>query len=87
MVAEAVYLLCALASGGCAALQLRGFFRSRTTLLLWSSLAFLGLALSNALLFLDLVVLPGTDLFLARNLVGAASGLLLLYGLIWEVEW
>ena len=47
---QLVYLLCALTSLACAVLLLRGYFRTRVRLLLWSGLCFVGLALNNALL-------------------------------------
>ena len=85
--AELVYLLCALTSALCAALLLRSYFRSRTRLLVWSSLAFVGLALNNALLFVDLVLLPTTfDLSLLRNAVALAALSALVFGLIWDAE-
>lgn len=82
--AEAVYILCALASMTCSALLLRTYLRSRARLLLWSSLCFIGLALNNILLFLDLVIVPDTDLSILRGLVALASVALLNFGLIWE---
>jgi hypothetical protein len=87
LAAELVYLLCALTSALCAALLLRSYFRSRTRLLVWSSLAFVGLALNNALLFVDLVLLPTTvDLSLWRNGVALAALSVLVFGLIWDAE-
>jgi hypothetical protein len=83
-VAEAVYLLCALTSIACAGLLYRGYRASRTRLLFWSSLAFIGLALHNVLLFVDLVVVPEVDLFYWRTSVALVSMLVLLYGLVWE---
>ena len=82
--AEAVYILCALTSLACAVLLLRGYGRSRTRLLLWSGLCFVWLAVSNVLLFLDLVIFPEGDLAFWRSasaLVGIGT---LLYGLIWD---
>ena len=85
--AELVYLLCALTSALCAALLLRSYFHSRTRLLVWSSLAFVGLALNNALLFVDLVLLPTSiDLSLLRNAVALAALSVLVFGLIWDAE-
>jgi hypothetical protein len=85
--AEAVYILCALTSVACAVLLLRGYSRSGMRLLLWSGLCFVALALSNVLLFVDLVLIgPETDLSLLRSslaLVGVAT---LLYGLIWDSQ-
>jgi len=84
--AEIVYLLCALTSTLCAVLLLRAYARTRTRLLMWSGLCFVGLALSNGLLVLDLMILPDVDLSTVR-LVPAALGLaLLVYGLVWESE-
>lgn len=82
----AVYILGSLITLICAVLLLRGFFRSRTRLLLWSALCFFGLAFSNLLTFMDLVLLPNVDLYVWRLASAAASMLLLVYGLIWEGE-
>ena len=82
--AEAVYLLCGLTSLFCATLLIRSFRRQRSRLLLWSSLCFAGLAANNALLVVDLMVVPEVDLSPVRTTVAAAAMLLLLIGLIWE---
>jgi heme/copper-type cytochrome/quinol oxidase subunit 4 len=79
-----VYALCALTSIACVWLLLRGYARTRVRLLLWSGLCFAGLALNNILLFIDLRVLPETDLSLARTLPALVGVALLLYGLVWE---
>jgi Family of unknown function (DUF5985) len=84
--AAAVYLLGVLVTFSCGALLLRAYTRVSKRLLLWSSICFFGLALSNLLVFLDLVVLPAVDLYFWRLLTAAASMLALLYGLIWEGE-
>lgn len=85
--ASLVYLLGALVTGTCAVLLLRGFARSRSRLLLWSGLCFIGLAVSNAILFVDLGLLgPETSLFIWRQGTSAASMLLLVYGLVFESE-
>ena len=52
---QLVYVLCALTSIACAVLLLRGYFRTRVRLLLWSGLCFVGLALNNALLVYGLI--------------------------------
>jgi uncharacterized protein DUF5985 len=85
-VAEAVYALCALTSILCAVLLLRGYLATRTRLLFWASLCFVGFALNSVLLFIDLVMLPHVDLFLWRTLPALVGVMLFLYGLIWEVE-
>ncbi|AEI62960.1 DUF5985 family protein [Corallococcus macrosporus] len=85
--AEAVYILCALTSVACAVLLLRAYRRTGTRLLLWSGLCFVGMAVSNVLLFVDLVLLPTTiDLFMPRLVATLASASVLLYGLIWDAS-
>lgn len=82
----AIYLLCAVTALACSLLLLRGYRARRARLLLWCGLFFLALAAENVLLFVDVVVVPHIDLSGWR--AGAALGgmLLLLYGLIWEVQ-
>ncbi len=84
--AEAVYLLCAIASAGCALLLLRMYWRRHTRLLLWSSIGFTGIAVNNAILFVDLVLLPAIDLSVARALVGAVAVVLMVLGLILDID-
>lgn len=79
-----VYILGAVVSFVCAVLLLRGYRRGRRKLLLWSGLCFLGLAVNNALVFVDLVLLPQTDIYLLRLCTTTLAMLMLLYGLIWE---
>lgn len=83
----AVYALGTLVASLCALLLLRGYFRTRTRLLLWSGLCFTGLALSNGVLFVDLVLLPDTvTLYTWRLGTAAGSMLLLVYGLVMETD-
>jgi hypothetical protein len=84
--AAAVYILGFLLALACGILLLRGFLRGRQKLLLWSSLCFFGLAISNLLVFLDLVLFPARDLYIWRLATAAIAMMLLLYGLIWEGE-
>jgi hypothetical protein len=84
--AGAVYILGVLTSLACAILLLRAYGRVRRRLLLWSGLCFAGLSVSNLLIFLDLVVFPDVDLYLARLTTAALAMLLLIYGLIWDSE-
>jgi hypothetical protein len=81
---EVIYVLCALTSIVSAALLLRSYAATRTRLLLWSSLCFVGLAANNVLLFVDLVVVPGVDLSLPRALLSFGAVALLNFGLIWD---
>lgn len=84
--AEATYVLCALASIACALLLLRGYLANRTRVLFWSSLCFTGLALNNLVLFIDLVIVPGSDLSDWRNAAALSGLMLLLFGLIWDAQ-
>jgi hypothetical protein len=81
---ETVYTLCALTSILCAALLVRSWARSRAPILLWSSVCFIGLAVNNVLLLVDLVFVPDVDLSLVRALCAAAAVWMLIVGLTWE---
>jgi hypothetical protein len=84
--ADVVFLLCAATSLACAVLLLRGYARNRVSLLLWSSLCFVGLAVNNILLVVDLIIVPERDLLLFRNLSGFLALALLVFGLVWDSE-
>ncbi len=84
MIASFVYLLCAVFSVGCAWLLFLNFRKTKSKLLFWSAGCFLGLALSNIALFVDLVLAPGMDLYLVRTTPALIGSYLLLCGLIWE---
>jgi hypothetical protein len=72
--------------GLCAFLLLRAYARVRQRLLLWSGLCFVGLTLSNAVLFFDLAVVPEVSFYTWRLAIAALSMLLLIYGLIFESD-
>ena len=82
--AEAVYILCALTSLFCAVLLFRSYRRQRTKLLMWSTLCFVGLAINNVLLVLDLLVVPDVDLSIVRTGTAFVAISLLVIGLLWE---
>lgn len=84
--AEAVYLLCAIASVGCAVLLVRAYRRSHTRLLLWSSWCFALLAVNNVLLVVDLALVTETDLSAWRAGSALAGLAVLLWGLILDAE-
>jgi len=84
--ASIVYLLCAITSLICASLLLRSYLANRTPLLFWSSLCFVGLALNNILLFIDLVIVPTIDLSFYRAVCALIAVLVLVFGLIWDNE-
>ena len=81
-----VYLLAVLTSLACAVFLLRGYARGKKKLLLWSGFCFLILAVSNVLLFIDLVVARDVDLYRWRLITSALAMALLVYGLIWESD-
>lgn len=82
-----VYLLCMATSLLCLLLLVRAYRRSGVKLLLWSALCFVGLALNNFLLFIDVVLLPTeVDLLPLRHLTTLGALSVLLYGFIWESE-
>ena len=82
--ATIIYVICALTSAGCAALLLRGYSQTRVKLLFWSGLCFVGLALSNSLLVIDLVFTPDISFLIVRNLLTLGGLSVLIYGLVWE---
>ena len=81
--AELVYLLCAGTSALCAFLLIRQYRGNRLPLLFWSSLCFVGLAVNNALLFIDVIVVPTVDLSLARTATALIAMSLMVFGLVW----
>jgi hypothetical protein len=84
--ASIVYLLCAITSLICASLLLRSYLANRTPLLFWSSLCFIGLAMNNILLFIDLVIVPTIDLSFYRAICALIGVVVLVFGLIWDNE-
>ncbi|HYG34461.1 MAG TPA: DUF5985 family protein [Clostridia bacterium] len=80
--AAAVYLLCVLTSLACAVLLFRQYRLTRGGLLFWSTWCFVCFALTNALLFVDLIVFPQIDLSVLRSSLNLAGMMMLLYGMI-----
>jgi Family of unknown function (DUF5985) len=85
-VATAVYVLSALISIACAALLLRSYLSTRSSLTFWAAICFLGLSLNNVILFLDKVVVTDTDFSSWRSIPALAGLLALAFGLLWEPE-
>jgi hypothetical protein len=79
-----IYALCAVTALACAGLLLRAYLHTKTRLLLWSSISFVGLAANNVLLFVDLIVVPSLDMSVLRAGTALASVAILLFGLIWD---
>jgi hypothetical protein len=85
--AAIVYILGTLVTLLCSALLLRAYVKAKTPLLLWSGLCFALLTVSNALLFVDLVLLQDQVTLYVWRLTTAVIGMLMLiYGLIFESE-
>ncbi len=82
----AVYILCTLTSGACAYLLARNYWRTGTRLLMWSALCFSLLALNNAVVFLDALVIHDVDLAIPRLTLSLAAVAVLLFGFIWDLE-
>ena len=82
MIAIAVYTMCTITSVACAVLLLRGYFRSRERLLLWSALCFVGLSVSNVTLLVDTQL--QADLSTVRTVPSLIGVSLLLFGLVWD---
>jgi hypothetical protein len=79
-----VYLLCTATSLLCAILLFRGYRNSNVRLLFWSGLCFVGFTLDNITMYVDVVVVPDTDLSIVRKLPGLIAVVLLLFGLVWD---
>ncbi len=82
--AETVYVLCTVTAFICTVLLARAFTRTRSRLLFWSALCFGGLTVNNALVFVDLIVVPNVSLFTIRNATGVLSVAVLLIGSVFE---
>jgi hypothetical protein len=84
--ASLVYALCALTSIACAWLLFRAYAAHPAQLLFWSGLCFLGLAINNVLLFVDLILVPAIDLSVYRDISAVSGIMLLLFGLLWHAR-
>jgi uncharacterized protein DUF5985 len=80
--AAIAYVLCALVSGICATLLMRSWARTRSRLVMWVGVAFTFLAVSNALLVIDLF--SSVDLSILRAALIAIGLALLIYGVALE---
>jgi 4-hydroxybenzoate polyprenyltransferase len=83
--ADIAYILCTLTSILCAGLLLRGYKQSHSRLLFWCGLCFVGLALNNILLLIDMKTPSDVmDLSHVRSLPAVVGLLVMIFGLIWE---
>ena len=81
-----IFGLCASTAFLCAVLLLRSYVLTRSRLLLWSGLCFIGLTLNNLLLIADRWAFPTVDLSVPKLAAAFAGMILLIYGLVWESE-
>jgi hypothetical protein len=81
-----VYVLCLATSTICALLLFRAFRQTQLRMLFWSALCFVFLALNNLFVVADILIYPGTDLYLLRQLAALAAIGVLLHAFIWELE-
>jgi hypothetical protein len=81
-----VYILCAITSAACAMLLLRAYRQNGVRLLLWSGLCFVGFALNNVLLIVDVQIGEAADLSIVRTIPSLIGICLLLYGFIWDAK-
>jgi uncharacterized protein DUF5985 len=81
-----VFAIAPLTSLACMVLLFRGYLDGRQRILLWSALCFVGQAIANAALFVDLVLLPQIDLRPLRLGSALIGMLFLLYGFITESD-
>lgn len=77
-----VYILCAITSLSCALLLLSGYRKNKFRLLLWSSVGFFGFAINNILLFVDIIMIPQTDLSILRTMPALIGMMIMVYGLV-----
>jgi len=81
---EATYVLNTLGCVACAIMLWRAWRRSGSRMLLLSATCFGLLTLNNALILVDVLVVPDTDLGVVRAASALAGFSVLLFGLIWE---
>ena len=79
-----IYLLCTLTSFICAWMLLKSYITTKSKILLWSSLCFMTLFVSNIFLVIDALTGPEINLLTLRLIISLIALLFLLFGLIWE---
>ena len=80
----AVYLLCSATSCLCAVLLLRRYAQSGVRLLFWSGLCFAGLAIDNAVLYVDWTIGSEISIGVWARATALFAMMLLIYGLVWD---
>jgi hypothetical protein len=78
------FLLCMITSLLSAVLLWRAARGPTRRLLLWSAAFFVGMAINNLLLFVDVITGPNVNWMTPANVVAAVSVIGLIYALVWE---
>jgi hypothetical protein len=87
MIAAFIYLLCGVTSLVCMVLLTQAYRRTRSRLIFWTALCFVGLAINNVLVFLDMVVFPTQiDLQIPRLVASLVGTGLLVFGFVWDAD-
>lgn len=79
-----VYVLCLATSAMCAALLIRAYLRSRSSLLFWTAIGFVFLALNNLALVADMLIFAQVDLWWIRSGAALIGIGVMLYGFMRE---
>ena len=64
----------------------RAYARTSARVLFWSAACFALLAGNNALVLIDLVLLPDADLILLRHLLSLSAVATLIFGFVWDLK-
>lgn len=81
-----VYVMCLLTCIVCTFLMARAYQRSRMRLLFWCALCFFFLSIQNALVVIDVIPSPETDLLMYRQIASFAAVAVLIHGFLWEIK-
>ena len=82
----ALYVANCLTTLLCAMFLLRTYVRAKKRGYFWAGLCFAGLTVSNLFVIADLVLFPEIDFYTYRLVPAAIAMVVLLGGLIWEVQ-
>ncbi|ANP46591.1 DUF5985 family protein [Candidatus Viadribacter manganicus] len=81
-----VYLLCFVTCAVCTFLLARAYRRTGMRLLFWCALCFFFLTINNALVLIDVIPSPETNLLAYRQIASFAAVAVLIHGFMWEIK-
>lgn len=81
-----VYLLCFVTCAICTFLLARAWRRTGMRLLFWCALCFFFLTVNNALVVIDVIPTPETNLLAYRQAAALAAVAVLIHGFMWEIK-